>query len=99
MDVKYTFSNPQLISYLKKKSLTFSDDEQMFDASAYNANSCLKQFDRSLTSKDLRTRRANVSAVQTLWEDSPETLKNFFEEVTENTQNTASIAQKHYVYP
>lgn len=88
---------------LQKKKQSSSHDNVFSSLTSEDVNTYLKQFDTSITSKDLRTWNANMLFLQFVKEaiqnEEKNPMKAALKKVSEQLHNTSNVCIKNYIDP
>lgn len=95
-------SNKVICQYLNKKRKKSKSNDYVFPMiTSYDANKYLRQFDDTLSSKDLRTWVANVLFVKYALKHIKDKCKNPIKEaiskVSQQLHNTPAVCKKNYI--
>lgn len=97
-----TCDNMVIYNYLLKKSKRHTKDMYVFEGiSSKKVNEYLKKFDKSITSKDLRTWTANLWFVEFSLDEiksgSKKPIQRAIKRVSDKLHNSSAICKKNYI--
>ena len=97
-------NNINIFNFMYKKFTNkSSENDNIFTVSSNDVNNYIKEYNKKLTSKDLRTWNANVLFIEYIKEEienqSNNPINKALKRVSKNLHNTPNVCKKNYIDP